>query len=111
MRKMISLSLQAVSGVMLLFYCFVTLFYQPILSWGLFPLLLGGTLFLISKFAGRSPRPRYAPVLVIFAPMVIGAATAIRSGGALQLSAAYAIVGVLLLSLFYIGAVVNQNLE
>lgn len=109
MREMISLLLQAVSGVVLVIYCFVALLYQPLVSWIIFPLALGGSMILISKYASRVTRPRYTFVLIILAPLVIGVAMVIRLGGNVYLPAAFAIVGIFMLSVYYLGAVLGAK--
>lgn len=109
MREMTSLLLQAMSGVALVFYCFVALLYQPLVSWILFPLALGGTMIMISKYADRAFGPRYAPILIVPAPLLIAIAMMIRLGGNFCLPAAFAIVGVILLSIYFLGVVLGAE--
>jgi len=109
MQEMISLLLQAISGVGLVVYCVVALLYQPLVSWILFPLALGGSMILISRYASRDTRSRYTPVLIMLAPLVFAIAMVIRLGGHVYLPAAFAFVGMLLLSMYYLGVVLGAE--
>lgn len=107
MREMVALLLQTVSSVVLVVYCFVALLYQPLVSWILFPLMLVGSMVMISRFAGRASRPRYTPVWIVLAPLVIAIAMVIRLGGDVYVPAAFAIAGILLMAMYFLGVVLG----
>lgn len=109
MREIVSILMQAVDGVVLTFYCFVSMLYQPIVSWILFPAILGGSFVLISTFSRRRPRPRYLPALIFAGPAIIAVAMTIRLGGAIAVPAGFALVGVLALATAYLGAMLGAK--